>query len=90
VSLNFLRAFHSHLQLLIALGNYLILPLGLVYGRRPAAIISIVVLLVATVGCAVSQTFEQHLGLRILQGLATGATESVRVPSSLTVECCIN
>jgi MFS family permease len=68
----------------------LILPLGLVYGRRPAAIISIVVLLVATVGCAVSQTFEQHLGLRILQGLATGATESVRVPSSLTVECCIN
>lgn len=59
-------------------GNYLILPLGLIYGRRPAAIFSIVVLLAATIGCALSQTFEQHLGLRILQGLATGATESVR------------
>ncbi|KAK5790809.1 hypothetical protein VI817_008096 [Penicillium citrinum] len=64
-------------SLFVGVGNYLILPLGLVYGRRPAAIISIVVLLAATVGCAVSQTFEQHLGLRILQGLATGATESL-------------
>ncbi|KAJ6104018.1 hypothetical protein N7523_010338 [Penicillium sp. IBT 18751x] len=64
-------------SLFVGIGNYLILPLGLVYGRRPAAIISIIVLLVATIGCAVSQTFEQHLGLRILQGLATGATESL-------------
>ncbi|CAI7618762.1 unnamed protein product [Penicillium pancosmium] len=64
-------------SLFVGVGNYLILPLGLVYGRRPAALISIIVLLVATVGCAVSQTFEQHLGLRILQGLATGATESL-------------
>ncbi|CAG8251155.1 unnamed protein product [Penicillium salamii] len=58
-------------------GNYLLLPLGLVYGRRTATIISIVVLLGSTIGCALSQTFEQHLGLRILQGLATGATESL-------------
>ena len=58
-------------------GNYLLLPLGLVYGRRPATIISIIILLGSTIGCALSQTFEQHLGLRILQGLATGATESV-------------
>jgi MFS family permease len=64
---------------LIRPGNYLILPLGLVYGRRPTAIGSIVVLFVATIGCAVSQTFEQHLGLRCLQGLATGATESVSI-----------
>lgn len=77
-------------QLLTALGNYLILPLGLVYGRRPAALISIIVLLVATVGCAVSQTFEQHLGLRILQGLATGATESVCAPSPATLPDCID
>ncbi|KAJ5806728.1 hypothetical protein N7474_010320 [Penicillium riverlandense] len=64
-------------SLFVGVGNYLILPLGLVYGRRPATIASIIILLVATVGCAVSQTFGQHLGLRILQGLATGATESL-------------
>ncbi|KAJ5937579.1 hypothetical protein N7454_003921, partial [Penicillium verhagenii] len=64
-------------SLFVGIGNYLILPLGLVYGRRPAALISIVVLLGSTIGCALSQTFEQHLGLRILQGLATGATESL-------------
>ncbi|KAF3384846.1 hypothetical protein F1880_001754 [Penicillium rolfsii] len=64
-------------SLFVGIGNYLILPLGLVYGRRPTAIGSIVVLFVATIGCAVSQTFEQHLGLRCLQGLATGATESL-------------
>ncbi|KAJ5819424.1 hypothetical protein N7474_005015 [Penicillium riverlandense] len=61
----------------VGVGNYLILPLGLIYGRRSATIASIIILLVATVGCAVSQTFGQHLGLRILQGLATGATESL-------------
>lgn len=59
-------------------GNFLILPLGLVYGRRFATILSTVILLAATIGCAVSDTWEQHLGLRILQGLAAGATESVR------------
>ncbi|KAJ5109592.1 hypothetical protein N7532_002237, partial [Penicillium argentinense] len=64
-------------SLFVGVGNYVILPLGLVYGRRPATISSIVVLLAATIGCALSQTFEQHLGLRILQGLATGATESL-------------
>ncbi|CAI7611307.1 unnamed protein product [Penicillium bialowiezense] len=64
-------------SLFVGVGNYLLLPLGLVYGRRTATIISIVVLLGSTVGCALSQTFEQHLGLRILQGLATGATESL-------------
>ncbi|CAG8062471.1 unnamed protein product [Penicillium salamii] len=64
-------------SLFVGVGNYLLLPLGLVYGRRTATIISIVVLLGSTIGCALSQTFEQHLGLRILQGLATGATESL-------------
>ncbi|KAJ5288227.1 hypothetical protein N7478_003913 [Penicillium angulare] len=58
------------------LSNYLILPLGLIFGRRSGTILSIVVNFVATIACAVSQNFQQHFGLRILQGLATGATES--------------
>lgn len=64
-------------NLLTMTGNYLILPLGLIYGRRFAAILAIVVNFAATIGCAVSQNFQQHFALRIIQGLATGATESV-------------
>ncbi|KAF9892629.1 hypothetical protein FE257_001031 [Aspergillus nanangensis] len=64
-------------SLFVGIGNFLILPLALVYGRRSATILSTVVLLGASVGCALSQTWEQHLGLRIIQGLAAGATESV-------------
>ncbi|KAJ5730844.1 uncharacterized protein N7483_005352 [Penicillium malachiteum] len=64
-------------SLFVGIGNYLILPLGLVFGRRSAAIISIIANFAATIGCAVSQNFNQHLGLRIFQGLATGATESL-------------
>ncbi|KAB8205705.1 major facilitator superfamily domain-containing protein [Aspergillus parasiticus] len=64
-------------SLFVGIGNFLILPLGLLYGRRIATIISTVVLLGATIGCAVSNTWEQHLALRIIQGLAAGATESL-------------
>jgi MFS family permease len=58
-------------------GNFLILPLGLLYGRRCAFIVSTIVLLGATIGCALNNSWEQHLALRIIQGLAAGATESV-------------
>lgn len=58
-------------------GNFLILPLGLLYGRRFAFLVSTVVLLGATIGCALNNSWEQHLALRIIQGLAAGATESV-------------
>ena len=36
------------------------------------------VLLGSLIGCALSQNWAQHFGLRILLGFATGATESVR------------
>lgn len=68
---------------LTIVGNYLILPLGLIFGRRAATIGAIAVNFAATIGCAVSQNFQQHFGLRILQGLATGATESVSIASYL-------
>ncbi|EED24414.1 conserved hypothetical protein [Talaromyces stipitatus ATCC 10500] len=64
-------------SLFVGIGNFLILPLGLLYGRRFAFIVSTIVLLGATIGCALSNTWEQHLALRIIQGLAAGATESV-------------
>jgi len=63
--------------LFIGVGNYIILPLSLAFGRRPVVIVSTLVLLLATIGSAVQNSYEAHLATRIIQGLATGATESV-------------
>ncbi|KAL4804544.1 MFS general substrate transporter [Aspergillus unguis] len=64
-------------SLFIGIGNFLILPLGLAFGRRPIFLGSVVLLLATTIGCAFTKTFEQHLALRIIQGLVTGAAESL-------------
>lgn len=66
--------------MLIGPGNYIILPLALVCGRRPIMLITTIVLLGSLIGCALSQNWGQHLGFRILMGFTTGATESVRSP----------
>ncbi|KAL4903079.1 hypothetical protein BDW74DRAFT_56395 [Aspergillus multicolor] len=64
-------------SLFVGVGNFLVLPLAMLYGRRFTTLTSTTVLLAATIGCAACNTWEQHLGLRILQGLAAGVTESV-------------
>jgi Major Facilitator Superfamily len=46
----------------------------MVFGRRPVSIIG---LLVATVGAALQNSYQAHLATRIIQGLTTGATESL-------------
>jgi MFS family permease len=47
------------------------------FGRRPAFLIAILITLGSTIGAALSKSYEAHLGARIVQGLATGSTESV-------------
>ncbi|KAL4735874.1 major facilitator superfamily domain-containing protein [Aspergillus similis] len=64
-------------SLFIGIGNFIILPLGLAFGRRPVFLGSVVLLLATTIGCAFTKTFEQHLALRIIQGFVTGAAESL-------------
>jgi MFS family permease len=59
------------------LGNLIILPLALVFGRRPVFLCSILGLFLATIGAAVQNSYEAHLAARIIQGLTTGATESL-------------
>lgn len=51
--------------------------MSLAFGRRPVFIVSTLVLFVATIGSAVQNSYEAHLATRVIQGLATGATESV-------------
>lgn len=69
--------------LCIGLGNYIILPLGLAYGRRPIFLASMAVLLAATVAAALQDSYGGHLAARVVQGLATGASESL-LPLMLT------
>ncbi|KAL4807499.1 major facilitator superfamily domain-containing protein [Aspergillus unguis] len=58
-------------------GNFVFLPIALLYGRRFSVISGNIVLLAATIGCAVCNNWSQHLALRIIQGLAAGVTESI-------------
>ncbi|KAK8056158.1 hypothetical protein PG993_001385 [Apiospora rasikravindrae] len=71
------------LALASGLGNYIILPLSLAFGRRPVLILSTIVLLAATIGSAAQDSYNGHLVSRIIQGLATGASESL-LPLMLT------
>ncbi|KAH7347276.1 major facilitator superfamily domain-containing protein [Plectosphaerella cucumerina] len=69
--------------LCIGLGNFIILPLALAYGRRPVFLVSMVILLGATIAAAVQNSYDAHLAARIIQGLATGTSESL-LPLMLT------
>ncbi|KXJ92550.1 major facilitator superfamily domain-containing protein [Microdochium bolleyi] len=70
-------------SLCIGLGNYIVLPLALAYGRRPVFLGSTVILLASTIGAASQNSYTGHLVARIIQGLSTGATESI-LPLMLT------
>ncbi|KAL3464917.1 MFS general substrate transporter [Aspergillus heterothallicus] len=64
-------------SLTVGLGNFIILPAALWLGRRPVFIACTVVLTAASFGAACNNSYEAHLALRIVQGLAAGATESL-------------
>ncbi|GAC94368.1 transporter [Pseudozyma hubeiensis SY62] len=64
-------------SVMVGLGNLIVLPLSMVFGRRPVALCATVVLIAGCTGSAVAQTFEQHLATRIVQGLAAGISESL-------------
>ncbi|KAF4985976.1 hypothetical protein FDECE_16192 [Fusarium decemcellulare] len=70
-------------SLCIGLGNFIILPVALAFGRRPVFLLSTIILLAATIGSAAQSSYQSHLGTRVLQGLATGASESL-LPLMLT------
>ncbi len=48
-------------------------PLADAYGRRPVVLASVLVFVIGSVGCAVSDSIGELLIFRVLQGVATGA-----------------
>jgi MFS family permease len=49
----------------------------MMFGRRPVFLGCCALLIGTTIGAATSKNFDVHMACRILQGVATGATESV-------------
>lgn len=49
----------------------------MMFGRRPVFLGCCALLIATTIGAATAKTFDVHMACRILQGVATGATESV-------------
>ncbi|KAF5667717.1 major facilitator superfamily transporter [Fusarium denticulatum] len=70
-------------SLCVGLGNFIILPVALAYGPRPVFLGSTIILLAATIGSAAQNSYNGHLASRVMQGLATGASESL-LPLMLT------
>ncbi|KAI7683978.1 MFS general substrate transporter [Hortaea werneckii] len=64
-------------SLCIGLGNYILLPVALAYGRRPVFLASTAILFVSTIWAATQNSYKSHLGARVLSGLTTGASESL-------------
>ncbi|KAI4725832.1 MFS general substrate transporter [Aureobasidium sp. EXF-10728] len=64
-------------SLVMAFGSFLILPLSMMFGRRPIFLGCCVLLLGSTFGAGASNSYNTHMACRILQGIAAGATESV-------------
>ncbi|KAF9771672.1 hypothetical protein IL306_010680 [Fusarium sp. DS 682] len=57
--------------------------IGLAYGRRPVFLFSTIILFAATIASAAQNSYSGHLASRVVQGLATGASESL-LPLMLT------
>ncbi|KAH0271669.1 MFS general substrate transporter, partial [Aureobasidium melanogenum] len=64
-------------SLVMAFGSFLILPLSMMFGRRPIFLACSVLLIGSTFGAGASNSYNTHMACRILQGIAAGATESV-------------
>ncbi|KAK3671648.1 hypothetical protein LTR78_008381 [Recurvomyces mirabilis] len=58
-------------------GAFVMLPCSIMFGRRPVLLGCCALIFASTIGAAKSTTYNSHMACRILQGIATGATESV-------------
>ncbi|OQV05670.1 hypothetical protein CLAIMM_10367 [Cladophialophora immunda] len=65
----------SYPSLCMGLGNFLFVPLSLVFGRRPMLILCAIIMVASVIWAAKSDTFNSHLGARCLQGLTAGVSD---------------
>lgn len=53
------------------------MPLAYSIGRRPVLLASTVILVLTSALCAVAKTYEWHLAVRLVMGLAAGQAEAL-------------
>ena len=63
--------------LFMGIGNLIGMPIALAVGRRIVLLSSTILLIVATILCAFADTYEWHLGARMVLGLAAGQSEAL-------------
>jgi MFS family permease len=64
-------------SLVTGCASFVVLPLAMMFGRRPVFLGACLLLIATTVGAAMSNTLGTHMACRVLQGFAAGTTESV-------------
>lgn len=63
--------------LFMGIGNLFSMPLALVVGRRPVFLVSLLLLVVTGVWCAVSTSLDSHIAGRDIMSLAAGQSEAL-------------
>jgi MFS family permease len=63
--------------LALGLGNFVWVPLALVFGKRPVLIIALAILFGANMWGGYATTYGSVLGARVLQGFGGGAVEAL-------------
>ncbi|CZT18286.1 related to transporter protein HOL1 [Ramularia collo-cygni] len=72
-----ITALMTYPSMFMGIGNLFLMPLAMAIGRRPVYLFSCVLLVVAAVGAAYVETYNHHLAVRMLLGLAAGQSEAL-------------
>ncbi|KAJ6026489.1 major facilitator superfamily domain-containing protein [Penicillium canescens] len=67
----------SYPGLTMGIGNLIGMPLAYSIGRRPVLLASTVILVLTSALCATAKTYEWHLAVRLVMGLAAGQAEAL-------------
>lgn len=61
----------------MGVGNLVFMPVAMAIGRRPVYLFSCVLLAASAIGAAYVKTYEAHLAIRMVLGLAAGQSEAL-------------
>ena len=72
-----ITALLTYPSMFMGVGNLVFMPLAMSIGRRPIYLLSCMMLVAASIGAAYVRTYEQHLAVRMIMGLAAGQSEAL-------------
>ncbi|KAF2215305.1 hypothetical protein CERZMDRAFT_105090 [Cercospora zeae-maydis SCOH1-5] len=72
-----ITALMTYPTMFMGVGNLVFMPLAMAIGRRPIYLLSCIILIAAGIGAGYVETYEQHLGVRMILGFAAGQSEAL-------------